>query len=283
MIVPGSASQALAAALADHAERPLATPEYRWFPDGEACASVPDFAGEEAVVVAATDSNDALVELLQLQDAVREAGAETVTTVLPYMGYARQDRAFEEGQPVSARAVARAVSTGTDRVLLVTPHEAGVADYFDVPVEVLEAAPLLAEPLPADLSEPLFLGPDASAEELAVAVRDAYGGGETDFFEKARDYDTGEVTVTPGDADVAGRDVVVVDDIIATGSTMSEAVAALHERDCDDVYTACVHGMLASNARTKLAAAGVTRVVASDTLERAESDVSVAPLVADAL
>ena len=283
MIVPGSASQALAAALADETGRPLATPEFHRFPDGEARAAVPGFAGEEAVVVAATTSDEAFVELLQLQDAVREAGAETVTTVLPYMGYARQDRAFEAGQPVSARATARAVSTGADRVVLVSPHEPGVADFFDVPVEVVGAGSLLSEPLPDGLVDPLFLAPDESAEALSVAARDAYGGGEADFFEKERDYDTGAVTVTPGDAVVEGRDVVIVDDIVATGSTMSEAVAALRERDAGDVYAACVHGVLAGSARTRLAAAGVERVVATDTVERAESAVSVAPLVARAL
>ena len=291
MLVPGSASQSLAAALAAETGRPLATPEYRWFPDGEECASVPDLTPEEgasgtpdeAVVVAATPSNDALVELLQLQDACREAGVGRVTTVLPYMGYARQDSSFAPGEPVSARAVARAVSTGTDRVVLVTPHEASVTDYFDCETAVVDATDRLADPLPDDLSEPLFLAPDASAESLAVGVRDAYGRGATDFFEKERDRDTGEVSVRPHDADVAGRDVVVVDDIVATGSTMSEAVAALHDRGCERVLAACVHGVLAGNARTKLAAAGVERVLATDTIERGETAVSVAPVLADAL
>ncbi len=283
MIVPGSSSQLLAAALAEETGRPLATPTYDRFPDGETLAAVPDFAGDEATVVATTDSDAAWVELLQLQDAVREAGAERVTTVVPYMGYARQDESFGDGEPVSARAMARAISTGTDRVVLVNPHEPRVADFYDVPVEAVDAAAVLADPLPADLSEPLFLAPDEGAVGIAETVRDAYGAGETDYFEKHRDRETGAVAVSPSDAPVAGRDVVVVDDIVATGSTMSESVAVLNDRGAARVLAACVHPMLAANAVTKLRGAGVDRIVGSDTIERGCSVVSVAPVLAAAL
>ena len=283
MIVPGSSSQLLAAALAEETGRLLATPTYDRFPDGEGLAAVPDFAGDEATIVASTDADEAWVELLQLQDAVREAGAERVTTVIPYMGYARQDQSFGDGEPVSARAMARAVSTGTDRVVLVNPHEAGVAEFYDVPVRTVDAASVLAAPLPADLAEPLFLAPDEGAVGIAETVRDTYGAGETDYFEKHRDRDTGAIEVSPSDAAVAGRDVVVVDDIVATGSTMSESVAVLNDRGAARVLAACVHPMLAANAVTKLRGAGVDRIVGSDTLERGCSVVSVAPVLADAL
>ena len=283
MIVPGSSSQQLAAALAEETGRALATPTYDRFPDGEGLAAVPDFDGEEAVIVAATDADEAWVELLQLQDAVREAGATDVTTVVPYMGYARQDASFGDGEPVSARAMAKAISTGTDHVCLVNPHEATVADFFDVPVETVDAARVLAEPLPTDLDDPLFLAPDEGAVDVAATVRDAYGAGKTDYFEKHRDRETGAVAVSPSDATAADRDVVVVDDIIATGSTMSESVAVLADRGAARVFTACVHPVLAANAVTKLRAAGVDRVVGTDTVERGCSVVSVAPAVADAL
>ncbi|WP_435099962.1 ribose-phosphate diphosphokinase [Halorubrum sp. N11] len=283
MIVPGSSSQLLAAALAEETGRPLATPTYDRFPDGEGLAAVPDFAGDEATIVAATDADETWVELLQLQDAVRGAGAERVTTVIPYMGYARQDQSFGDGEPVSARAMARAISTGTDRVVLVNPHEAGVDDFYDVPVETVDAAGVLAEPLPAALDDPLFLAPDEGAVGIAETVRDAYGVGETDYFEKHRDRDTGAIEVSPSDAPVEGRDVVVVDDIIATGSTMSESVAVLNDRGAARVFAACVHPMLAANAVTKLRGAGVDQIVGSDTLERGCSVVSVAPVLADAL
>jgi len=283
MIIPGSATQAFAAALADATGEPLGRAEYERFPDGEVMASVPGEVSGRAVVVASTVSTDAHVELLQLQDAAREAGADEVVTVLPYMGYARQDEAFKAGQPVSSRAVARAISTGTDRVLTVNPHEVAVCEFFDVPAEPVDAAGRLAEPLPGDLADPLFLSPDEGAVDIAQTVRDSYGDGETDYFEKDRDYDTGDVEITPSDADVAERDVVLTDDIIATGSTMSEAVAVLNDRGAGRVFVSCVHPMLASNALTKLQSAGVERVYGTDTIERAVSAVSAAPAVADEL
>jgi ribose-phosphate pyrophosphokinase len=282
MLLPGSTSQSLAAALATETGRELAAVEYDRFPDGELLAAVPGFDGGEAAVVAATTSSDAHVELLQLQDAALEAGADAVTTVLPYMGYARQDTAFDQGHPVSARAVARAISAGTDRVVLVNPHEPAVERFFEVPVEVVDACPLLSAALPGDLGEPLFLAPDDGAVDLARSVRDGYGRGETDFFEKTR-LSGSEVELAPSDASVEGRDVVVVDDIVATGSTMSEAVGLLHGRGVGRVLTACVHPVLARDARTKLARAGVEAIYATDTVERQVSTVTAAPAIAEVL
>ncbi len=283
MILSGSASQGLAAALAAELDEELAAVEYDRFPDGEQVVEVPGAIDGRAVVVASTVSDAAHVELLLLQDAAREAGASEVVTVLPYMGYARQDEVFREGQPLSARAVARAVSTGTDRVVTVDPHEDAVCEYFDVPAEAVDAAGVLAEPLSDGLADPVFLSPDSGAVDIAETVRDAYGAGSVDYYEKTRDYDTGEVSVSPSEVDVSGRDVVVTDDIVATGSTMSEAIGVLGGRGPDRVFVACVHPLLAGNARSKLANAGVEAVYGTDTIERQVSAVSVAPVVADVL
>lgn len=281
MIISGSASQSLAAAVAAATNRPLAPVSFDRFPDGELLTTIVD-TRDDAVIIAATISSDTHIELLQLQDAAREAGATTITTVLPYMGYARQDTAFEPGQPISARAVARAISTQTDRVLVVNPHAPAVCEFFDAPTEPLDAAGQLADPLPDTLDAPLFLAPDANALSLAETVRDAYGTGATDYFEKTR-LSGSEVDIAPSDTAVTDRDIIVVDDIIATGGTMSEAISILHDRGASRVYATCIHPLLAKDARARLARAGVEAIYGTDTIERAESVVSVAPVIADAL
>jgi len=279
MIFGGANSQSLAAALASELDDELALVDYERFPDGELRTNVGDVDPERAVVVASTVDSDAHVGCLQLQDAVREAGASEVVTVLPYMGYARQDEAFAVGDPVSARAMARAISSGTDRVLTVNPHETAVCEFFEPTATAVDAAAVLAEPLPEALADPLFLAPDEGAGAIAETVRDAYGRGVVDHFVKHR-VSGDEVEVTPNDAAVSGRDVVVVDDIVATGSTMSESIALLEERSAASVSVATVHPLFAANAVTKLERAGVERIVGTDTLERPQSVVSVAPAIA---
>lgn len=279
MIIPGTATQTLAAALATETGLDLASIETRTFPDGEHLVSVPDSVPEHVIIVASTVSPTAHLEVLFLQDAVRETGASTVTTVIPYLGYARQDTAFEPGQPISIRAIARAISTGTDRVVTIDPHESSVLEWFDVPTREATAANRLATPLPNDLADPVFLAPDADARALVRSVRDAYGRGTVDHFEKTR-HSAESVELAPSDVAVADRDVVLADDIISTGGTMCAAATAVRSRDADRVFAACVHPVLAATARSRLAAAGVDELIATDTVERPASVVSAAPTIA---
>lgn len=282
MIIPGSASQSLAATLAEETGLGLANVDHERFPDGELLVELTEQPGARAIVVGSIVSNDAFLELLLLQDAAREAGATELTTVVPYLGYARQNKAFADGQPVSVRAIARALSTGTDRILVVDPHERSVLDFFTVPSSAASAARNLADPLPPDLADPIFLSPDEGARELVQEVREGYGTGEIDHFEKTR-LSGDEIELAPSDAQVDGRDVVVTDDIIATGGTMSEAIAICYERGAARVYATCVHALLTNAARTRLARAGVTGIIATDTVERPASRVSAATPIAESL
>ncbi|MFB6103663.1 MAG: ribose-phosphate diphosphokinase [Halobacteriaceae archaeon] len=280
MILSGAASQGLGARLAGALDEELGAVEFDEFPDGEQIVRIPDRVDGRVVVVASTVSDSAHIQLLQLQDAAREAGATEIVTVIPYLGYARQDKAFTAGEPVSVRAVARAVSTGADHVVTVNPHQSAVMEYFDVPTTTVDGAGRLAEPLPS-LTDPVFLAPDENAHSVAASVRDAYGTGSVDYFEKDRDHETGTVDIHPHETAVTDRDVVIVDDIVATGSTMSEAIA--HLESPRRVFVGCVHPLLAGNAWTRLARAGVETVYGTDTIESAVSSVSVAPAIAATL
>lgn len=280
MIVSTATGQTVATGVADRLDEPLV----KLHDDGsvETGDNVTIAENERVIVIASTTSSHAHIELLDLQERARQRDPEEIITVIPYMGYARQDKQFEEGAPISARAVAKAISTGTDRVYSVNPHNVAVLDYFSVPAEPIDAAPQLANPLPDDLVNPVFLGPDDDAVWIAESVRDAYGSGEVDNFEKFRHSAT-DVEMDANDTDFTERDVVLVDDMIATGGTMSEAVQIIDKQDTNRVYVSCVHPVLVDDAQSKLYRADVKSIYATTTIDRSISTVSAAPPIADVL
>jgi len=278
-IVGGPASQLLASRTARALGTEPVLCEFNRFPDGELYLRIADEIKNESVtLIQSTPTDSDLVSLLQLIDACNEA--KELNVVIPYMGYSRQDKRFKPGEPISARAVARCINA--DRVFTVNIHEKSVLGYFPCHAKNLDAAKLLGEYIAGfGLENPILVAPDEGAEGLVKKVSSGLGF-DYDHLQKTRlSGDT--VTIKTKNIDVTGRHVVLVDDMIATGGTMTESIKMLKDQGAVDVYLACVHPVLARNAVLRLFNAGVKDIIATDTLEKAESILSVAPLIADAL
>lgn len=279
MVVPGPACPRLGPRVARALGAPAARVSHRLFPDGESYLRVgTPLAGKHAVVVQSTGTPLDVVALLQLADVGREA--KRLTLAVPYFGYARQDRAFRRGEPVSARAIAQ--SLRADKVLLVNVHSPATLRFFRVPARSLDGSPLLGSAIgAARLKRPLLVAPDDGAEGLARGAAEA-AGADVDVLEKRRVSDT-RVEIAPKRLPVSGRDVVIVDDMVTTGGTIAEAAKLLKRQGASGVSVACVHAVLTPGARERLRAAGVRRLIATDTLDRPEGRVSVAGLIAEAI
>jgi ribose-phosphate pyrophosphokinase len=278
-IVGGPASQLLASRTARALGTEPVLCEFNRFPDGELYLRIADEIKNESVtLIQSTPTDSDLVSLLQLIDACNEA--KEINVVIPYMGYARQDKRFKPGEPISARAVARCISA--DRIFTINIHAKSVLEHFSGSAINLDAAKLLGDYIAGfGLENPILIAPDEGAEGLVKRVSSGLGY-EYDHLQKTRlSGDT--VIIKTKNLDVTGRHVVLVDDMIATGGTMTESIKMLKAQGAVDVYLACVHPVLARNAALRLFNAGVKDIIATDTLEKAESKLSVAPLIADAL
>ena len=278
-IVGGPASQLLASRTARALGTEPVLCEFNRFPDGELYLRIADEIKNESVtLIQSTPTDSDLVSLLQLIDACNEA--KELNVVIPYMGYSRQDKRFKPGEPISARAVARCINA--DRVFTVNINEKSVLGYFPCPAKNIDAAKLLGEYIAGfGLENPILVAPDEGAEGLVKKVSSGLGF-DYDHLQKTRlSGDT--VTIKTKNIDVTGRHVVLVDDMIATGGTMTESIKMLKDHGAVDVYLACVHPVLARNAVLRLFNAGVKDIIATDTLEKAESILSVAHLIVDAL
>lgn len=248
------------------------------FPDGERYVRLLSSVEDRVILVQSTLQDSKIVELLLLRDALTEHGANHITLVIPYFGYGRQDRMFETGEPVSVRALAKHLQMGVDAVLTVSIHNPASLAFFDVPTTDVSGMPAVARYLQGQEVD-LVLAPDDNAERFAREVGQALHV-DWDFLEKKR-IDSYTVEVTPKSLDVKGQSVAIVDDVISTGTTIASAAKMLREQGAKRVVAACVHGIFAANALTRLQACD--EVVATDTLLSPATKVSVAPEIAAAL
>ncbi len=277
-IIGGPASQILASRIARELNLEPTVCDFTRFPDGELYSRILDEDVDEVTIVQSTTTDSDLVALLQLIDACEDS--PVINVVIPYMGYARQDRKFKMGEPVSARAIARTINA--DRVFTVNVHEASVLSYFNSDAFDLDASSVIGYHIRSlDLSDPLIVSPDKGAIKLAENTANAVGL-QFDYLEKTRlSGDT--VSIKAKNVDVKNRDIIIIDDMIATGGTMAESIKLLRSQGAKDVYLACVHPVLARNAVLRLFNAGVKDIIATDTIEKVQSCVSVAPMVANTL
>lgn len=271
-------SQVLAGRVADALGSGMTDVKFSRFPDGELYLRAGSL-DDEMVIVGSVVGSDSLVQLLLLIDACE---GRSCRLVIPYMGYARQDKKFHDGEPISARAVAAALSRGINECITINIHDKAVLSYFSVPAKDLSVAEGIGSHIrERGLDSPLVLAPDDGAAAFAAAVA-ASGGWDCDHLDKVRISGT-EVRMAPRNLDVRDRSVVIVDDIISTGGTIATAASMLAEQGAREVYAACVHGVLAGGAYVRLKAAGIREVVCCDTIERGCSCYSAAGTVAAAL
>lgn len=286
VVLAGRASPSLGAALAKELRCDLADVELKQFPDGEEYVRIlSDVQGKHVVCVQSTAPHDRIIELLLLQDAAHEAGAAQVTTVVPYFAYARQDQVFKPGEAVSARAIARALYSTANRLLIVDPHKDHILDFFDGVSQAVTAIPQICTQLQA-WGVDAVLAPDKGARDRAQAAADILGV-PFDHLEKTR-IDATHVEMKAKDLDVQGKTVAIVDDMIASGGTMATAAAQLKQQGAKAVIAACTHGVYTDGAVTRLLGAGIDHVLCTDSIEGAGKTeggdlVSCAPAIAAAL
>jgi ribose-phosphate pyrophosphokinase len=287
IVVPGPASTELGKLIAAELKVRVVPVEFKRFPDGESRIRLEgDVKGDDVIVVQTTGppQNENLVQLFLLADTARDLGAKSITAVVPYFAYARQDKRFRPGECFSAKTIVTLLRTcGVGKIVTVNSHNPVLLKTLSVPVEDLSAIGLLAEYFRKRGFEGAFsLSMGKKGFDTAVEAGKMLGG-ECDYVPTQRDVVTGNVTLEKKALAVKGKVVVVFDDIVSSGGTMMKAVAYAKEQGARQVYSACVHALLTDEVREKILKAGADEVVGTDTVPNFVSKVSVAPLIVRAL
>jgi ribose-phosphate pyrophosphokinase len=287
IIVPGPASQELGRKIAELLKQKIVPLEFKRFPDGESYIRFDGEVENEDVVIVQTTSppqNENLVQLLLMADTAKELKAKTITAVVPYFAYARQDQRFRLGEAFSVKTIVTLLQTcGVNKIFTVNSHNPAILKTLQIPIEDLSAIPLLAEYFKNKSFNGAFslaLGKKglATAVEADKVLEGGYG-----YISTQRDRITGKVTIEKKPLPVKGRDVIIFDDIISSGGTMIKAVAWTRKQGAQTVHAACVHPLLMGDAENKIIQSGADSLVGTDSVPSHISVVSLAPLIAEAL
>ena len=276
-VIGGTASKTIAEDLSKKLHVSLAKTISKRFPDDELYIRVlNDLSGEDVIIIQTTYPDSNIVELFLLQNAAKEAGASNITVVIPYMGYARQDKKFESGEPISARAIASLISLQCDRAITVDPHKQHILDFFSIPAFSCSAIPDLAKYLKKKDID-MILAPDKGALDRAKQASKIIGC-DFDYMEKTR-IDGATVEIKPKNLDAQDKKVAVIDDIISTGGTMAKSIRELKNQGADKVFVACTHGLFVGDSVRKIVAAGCDEIISTDTIKSDFSKVKIAPCI----
>jgi ribose-phosphate pyrophosphokinase len=283
-IVSGPASKELATSISSSIGCQNVSVVLRAFPDGESYVRVEgDVLDEDIVIIQTTCppmQDGKLFQLAFMADAVKRAGARSVTAVVPYLAYARQDKLFLSGEGISAETVVRMLGVaGVDSLVTVNIHSDKVLSQLSLPVKSVSAISFLANYfVEKGYSGAYALAPDEGALYIAKEAQQVLGGG-IGYLNKVRDYHTGQTRQSGEGLDVKGQSVIIFDDIISTGGTIVGAAKILKELGAKHVFAACTHPLLMGDAEKRMLDAGVEEVIGTDSVPGPYSKVSLSPLI----
>ncbi|HEX8223165.1 MAG TPA: ribose-phosphate pyrophosphokinase [Allosphingosinicella sp.] len=295
-LMAGNSNLPLVKSIAAYLETPVTEASVRRFADEEVFVEIHEnVRGEDVFVVQSTSypANDNLMELLICIDALRRASAKRITAVLPYFGYARQDRKPGPRTPISAKLVANLITVaGAHRVLSIDLHAGQIQGFFDIPTDNLYGAPVMSEDVKARFNGRAItvVSPDVGGVVRARALAKRLANAPLAIVDKRREK-PGESEVMNIIGDVQGRFCILVDDIVDSAGTLCNAAAALRQGGAEDVVAYCTHGVLSGAAVQRVENSDLTELVITDSIQLSEAAtasariraLTIAPLLAEAI
>ena len=294
-LLAGNSNPPLNEAIAAYLSMPLARADIRRFADMEVFVEIQEnMRGEDVFVIQSTSSpaNDSLMELLVLLDALKRASVRRVTAVLPYFGYARQDRKPGPRTPISAKLVANLITTaGADRVLTLDLHAGQIQGFFDIPTDNLFSAPVFSRDIQKHHGglDLVIVSPDVGGVVRARANAKRLGANLAIVDKRRERAGVSEVMHIIGD--VAGRDCILLDDIVDSGGTLCNAAQALMEEGATSVSAYITHGVLSGGSVARVTDSALNELVVTDSIQPTEAmrhasnirTITIAPLIGEAI